>query len=162
MRLIPPPVPFLLAPVQAQGLAPGTRVRVTAGDDRTSGLVTRSTADSLAVDREVGGLVAFAWAEVERVEHTLGRRGSAGRGALIGAGVMGAASVAAFALDGDAAGSEDWSGAIALVAIPANSAVGAGRGALVGLAWRSERWGVLPVGAAATVHPTGLGVAVRL
>lgn len=132
-------------PAQSQSLASGTRVRVTTGETATVGHVASSSPDSLILVRRDARPAGFTWNEVGRIEQSHGRRGRPGRGALIGAGVMTALTVSTivFGDSGDEYG-EDWGATIAVIALPVNAAFGAGAGALIGLAWRTERWTPLP------------------
>jgi hypothetical protein len=137
---------LLGAPVEAQVLAPDTRVRVTAGEGQTIGRVDRSTADSLVLTRENGDRVVFPWGGITRIEQSTGKRGRPGRGALIGAGAATAITVAAAVFGGS---KNEWEDeihdTIVLLMLPVNAAVGAGLGALIGFAWQTDRWAVLPV-----------------
>lgn len=134
------------APAHAQNLSAGTRLRVTSDATRTVGRVERSTADSLTLTLSSGGQVAYLWADIERVERSLGSRGRAGRGALVGAGVATALTIGSIVLgSGENEVEDDFADTIMILVLPVNAAIGAGVGALVGLAWRSERWDALPI-----------------
>lgn len=149
------------APAHGQALTPGTRVRVAIADARTVGRVEHSSSDSLVLSPSRGGAVAVPWNRIDRVEHSLGRRGRPGRGALIGAGAMTALTVGAIVFGGsDNEVQDDLEDTIMIIALPVNAAVGAGIGALVGLAWRTERWAVVPVGPGA--HGPGARVSARM
>lgn len=59
---------------------------------------------------------------------------------------------------------DDVTDLILIITLPVNAAVGAGAGARIGLAWREERWRVLPFGSASSdgrLRP-GLTIACRL
>ena len=151
------------APASAQALAPGTQVRITADDVRTIGHVERSTPDSLALVLADGSRTALPWADIARVEHSAGRRGRPGRGALIGAGVMTALTVGEIAFGGpENEYDEGLHDAVLLLMLPLNAALGAGVGALVGLVWQTERWAALPLGPRAAGSQRGLGIAVTV
>lgn len=138
----------------AQKLTPGTRIRITAGDARTIGYLERSRPDSLLLALPDGGQAALSWAEVEHFEMSLGMRGRAGRGALIGAGLMTAFFVSmAWGYDTE----------VLFPGLPVSTAFGAGLGALAGNGWRSERWHRIPAGTASvkTWFSPGLTVVAR-
>jgi hypothetical protein len=151
--------------VHAQSLTPGTRVRVVTPEGRQIGYVERASADSLVIANPGHSRTALAWSEVERTEYSLGKRGRPGRGALIGAGAMTLLTLASLGRDSDDL--EGWGDVILIVALPMNAAVGAGLGALAGLAWRTERWAALPVGPGRVSHAApsfgpGVTLTVRL
>lgn len=146
----------------AQTLTPGTRVRVTT---ETASVVARrvvpSSPDSLRLALPTGDEVTLAWADVQRVEQSLGRRSHVGRGALIGAGAMTALLVGSIALD-DELRDDEWARFFLILTVPPAAALGAGVGALIGLAWRTERWVDLPVRLAPARAGLGLGVITPL
>jgi hypothetical protein len=143
---------------QAQSITPGTRVRVVSGDSLTIGHVARSTADSVVIGRDLGGGLAFSWSDIDRVEYSGGTRGNAGRGALIGAGVMTFLSITSIIFDED----DDFGVALAIIALPMTAAFGAGIGAIAGLAVRSERWNILPIGLSSGSGQYNVGVALAI
>ena len=148
----------------AQMLTSGTRVRVTSGSDRIVGTVDQSRPDSLRMGLKAGYHPTLAWSDVDRIEYSTGVRGRPGRGALIGAGVMTALTVGAIVFDDtEDNGGEDIEGLLRVMTLPISAAVGAGLGALVGLAWRTERWAVLPFRhLSGTGSTTGLTANIRL
>jgi hypothetical protein len=148
---------------QAQSLTAGTRVRVATAEGRQIGYIERVTADSLVFAHPGQGRTAVAWSEAGRTEYSLGRVGNPGRGALIGAGVLGALTAVSFALNSEDLQGYDSSYYVSGVTVGA--LFGAGVGALAGLAWRTERWATLPVGPGRASAPEiglGLTVTVRL
>lgn len=132
-------------PAEAQTVREGTRLRLTTPEARIVGDVRSSTSDSLIVQDADGVERRFAWGDVERVEHSLGRRGHPVRGALIGAGAATALTLGAVAME-SSDDAEGWGGLILVLALPVNALAGAGAGAIAGLFWRTERWNALPVG----------------
>jgi hypothetical protein len=147
----------------AQSLTAGTRVRVATPEDRQIGYVERVTADSLVLAHPGHERTAVAWSEAGRTEYSLGRRGNPGRGALVGAGVLGTLTAVSFALSSEDLQGYDSSYYVSGVTVGA--LFGAGVGALAGLAWRTERWATLPIGtgrASAPEFGPGLTLTVRL
>ena len=133
-------------PAHAQNLSAGTRLRVTTDDARSVGRVERSTADSFTLTLSSGGQVAYSWEDIERVQRSLGSRGRPGRGALIGAGVATALTLGSVVFDsGENEVEDELADMIMVLVLPVTAAIGAGVGALAGLAWRSERWDTLPI-----------------
>jgi hypothetical protein len=163
--LLPPPN------ADAQSIATGTRVRIASGDSLTVGHVFQSTADSLVIGRDLGGRLAFSWNDIDRAEYSAGMKSNAGRGALMGAGLMSFLAISAIILDGvdddsddsswGSAGDWDYGPAIAIIVLPMFVALGAGAGALIGLMVRTERWNVVPISTSA-IGQNGLGVSLAI
>lgn len=139
-----PVAPVVLRGQAAMQADSGSRVRVTV--DRPSkhsrvGSLISMDADSLRFTSTDGnGIVATPIASVTRLERSRGRRSNAGRGALIGGIVGGAAGLILGIAAADEGG---WFPVgpkeIALVT-GFMGATFAGLGALVGAASKSERW----------------------
>ncbi len=124
---------------------PGDRVRVTRpARSPLLGRVERLTRDSLWIAREPGGpAVGISLGERLRLERSLGRKGHALQGALVGAGT-GVVATLLF-LEGFCGGDNLCDGdeevtAAAIFVSPATLA-----GALIGSLVRSERWSFVPV-----------------
>lgn len=143
-------------------LAPGDRVRVeTTTDGRVVGTLGAHSEDGLLVlygDREL----LLADSTIERLEVSLGRSGSPGRGALIGGGIG-----TVFGLLGGLSAASDGffeigtGGVVAITALGA--AMGAGAGALVGLMVTDEEWvSVGSGGVGLTLSPPQGAVTVRV
>jgi hypothetical protein len=158
-----------LAPTSgAQSVAPGTRVRVLSGDSIIVGHVFPSSPDSIAIGRDLGGRQAFSWSEVDRVDYSVGMKGNAGRGALIGAGVMSLLVIGGAVIESVSGESNDsafqgdeWGAEVVILVLPFFAALGAGVGAIVGSVIQTERWVILPI-ASSDGHPgAGLSFSLR-
>ena len=142
----------------SQSLSPGTRVRVTAPSlllDRQRGQLLTLGGDSLilrASDSDLGtrGTAPRQWVisrdAVAQLERSLGSRGHAGKGLLIGAGVGLAIGLVATDFGSSSSlcqGSGDY-GTVCAMIVGASTAGGALLGALFGAVARSERWEAVP------------------
>lgn len=129
------------------GLAPlpGSRLRVTARSESTKPIVGKLVEVS---DREIvlslaeSARKAIARTDVTRLERSEGRKGHAGKGALIGAGI-GVATILAMGTFDDSEGEGSIEEGLAFGAI--YGAAGAAAGAIVGALIRTERWSEVPV-----------------
>lgn len=132
----------------AQELRTGDRIRiktVSGEPSQMTGIYYASEAESLVfhVDQSVQALVP--WADISRLQLSRGVHNNAGKGALIGFGVGGALGLTL----GLVAVNEDDSyfdtaAADVLLVTGVIGAFGAGVGALIGLASKSERWQTIP------------------
>jgi hypothetical protein len=129
--------------VEAQPLRPGDRVRVTApplGLDARSGALVLLDSENLVLDGSQRLTIPID--AVTRIEVSEGRRGNAGKGALIGAGAALAVGLVVFSKaegGGHCSGSEEGTG-FCLAYLGTGVALGAVGGLIVGLAIRTERW----------------------
>ncbi len=157
----------------AQQPAIGERVRVKAlseGLGRPIEIVgtLEQRASAYLIVRPPGAAPArIAWDDVWRFQVSRGRHSNSGKGAMIGLGIGGALGLAlGISLTGD-----DFfdvgAGDVALISLQMG-AMGAGIGALIGMASKSERWETVPPHAwriQVAPDPGGgvaLGVRVRL
>ena len=160
----------LVLPLAAQAPAlEGRKVRVTVaatgGTRRREAVVRSWDADSLRLVPSRGaGDVAVSWGDVRKVEYVAGRSNAAGKGALIGAIFGGAFGLAA---DISCAGAEGWD-SIGCPPTGAATAAGAafwgGIGALIGLAFKRDKWvgEPTPFELRSTVQEGRPGIAVSL
>lgn len=170
-----------LAPrfVMAQAAAPGERVRVTVskpaaaalGAERWEGIFLHAVADSIYVD-PAGSQerVAVGRQDLVRLERFAGREDHAGKGALIGGAVGLGLGVLVGVLTQTAGCDAGFHGAAAeggmgwwglLVTVP----VGAGIGAAIGAASRSDQWVEVsppPVSVTPLVGRERVGLALRV
>jgi len=152
---------LLIAPVPSTGrcasahevLRPGARVRLTLLEtpghmtrQRIFGLLVSADQENVVVSvspGEPGRVVALD--ELYSLEVIHGRRGRAGRGALIGLGAGAAGGVAAALIgcadgDCDTGESGDLTGAVVFVLGAGGALFGAGVGALIGGRFHTDRW----------------------
>jgi hypothetical protein len=131
----------------------GEKVRVTtlAGRSREQGVVVRTDAEFLivALGREQAP-VRIPLASVERIEVARGRRSVAKEGALVGGvtgAILGGVAVAALseALCESPSGCGGATAQASLLGAGLFGAGGAGVGALIGLAIKTDRWERVPV-----------------
>ena len=153
---------------------PGDRVRVTAPSldlDKDVGTVAALVADTFVVELEdQADALDVPLSEVTRLEVHQGHKSRAGTGALIGAGA-GAATGVTVALV-DCAGDEchldgsDVTGAVVLVLGAGGALAGAGLGALIGAAIKTDRWELVPLDrirvGRSPAAPDGVAVSVTL
>jgi hypothetical protein len=82
---------YLSASLSAQGpdsLSVGSRVRLHGPTFRTQvGDIASLSAAGLALEPKAGEVRSFEWSELSRMDVSVGQRGNAGRGALIGLGL---------------------------------------------------------------------------
>jgi hypothetical protein len=133
----------------AQQLRPGDRIRVrtmSGGPAEMVGTYQGSEPDHLVLFTSQSTRVEVPWDNLSRLELSRGMQTNAGKGALIGLGVGGAAGLAlglAFVAD-DSGFYEDVNAGHVVFATLVFGAAGAGLGALIGLASKSERWQTVP------------------
>lgn len=134
----------------AQTLRTGDRIRVTTlsgGYAQMVGIYQASEPDNLVLFTSQSTRVEVPWDNLSLLQLSRGEHSNAGKGALIGLAVGGAAGLALGI--GAAAGSDDagWykpdAGGVVLIAA-STGALGAGVGALIGMASKSERWQTVP------------------
>jgi hypothetical protein len=152
---------------EAQSIATGTRVRILSGDSLTAGHVVQSTPDSIVVGRDGGGHLALSWNDVDRTDYSAGTRGNAGRGALVGAGLMSLFAIGSVAFEGtdddeSAFRGDEWGAEILIIVLPLFAAVGAGVGAIVGSMIRTERWHMLPISVSSRDGKYSFGVSLAI
>jgi hypothetical protein len=119
-------------------------------EERTShfdGFYHGADADSLFLRVSTGGVQAWPWRNVVRVERFVGRRGHSGLGALIGAGVGLAAGIPLGIIAKRESQFIQIGTGEAILIAASFTAAGAGLGALVGLGVRSDRWQTVPLAA---------------
>ena len=127
------------------GLAPlpGSRLRVTAPSESTKpivGTLVEVTDREIVLSLAESARKAIARTDVTRLERSEGRKGHAGKGALIGAGLGFATPWVMGALDD----SEEGGTGEALLFGALMGAAGAAAGAIVGGLIKSERWSESP------------------
>lgn len=140
----------------AQSVRTGCRVRVQAPavvPGRIEGRVHSVGPDTLVL--EGTQMLALPVSAITDIRIYRGTRGHAGTGALIGAGVLGAAGlVAGFSLQssqtclidiGFGSGKCEYSTGEVLAFAGISAAIGAGLGAIVGALVRTDRWDDVPV-----------------
>jgi hypothetical protein len=131
------------SPVCAQGDS-GIRIRVTTDVPKQKpwvGTLISAGSDSVRLRPREGGVISVPSASIIRVERSRGRRNDAGKGAVVGAIILGGTGL----LLGIAASSDEDSfieiGAEEVVGVTAVfAAVGAGLGALMGSGSHREQW----------------------
>ena len=140
------PVPLL-----AQGLEPGQRIRVTAPDvlaERQVGQLLWLDVDSLVLE-SASAAVPQRWVippeSITQLEASQGRRGHAGKGFLIGAGVGLVGGLIGISGQGTCTGSGNY-GEFCAIIVTGSTITGGLLGLLIGAATRSERWVSIPVG----------------
>lgn len=159
------------APLAAQGMhgeaapAPGIRVRITSSgaEEPLTGSLASQDVRTIALLRAPGDTVHIPWDGLERVEVSLGRRSSAGkglrRGAIIGTTI--GAMLGILLMAGDD-GYFDYGAE----AIPLGAAGGAMYGSLIGLVVgalsRSEQWAEVRARPAIVAGSAGGGVAAGI
>jgi hypothetical protein len=127
-------------PREATLVTPGMRVQVLSTGVRgyrRNGTLRFANADSISVATASGEVVTVATPVVDGLSVSLGR--SAGKGALRGLWMGGAAGLVLLPLAGNNGGDEA-SNSITTIARPENVAIGAAVGALVGGLWGREVW----------------------
>jgi len=152
---------------QDEGIAPGTRIRLSAsqlGAEPIVGTLLAIGPEALSLELSGGGdQQTIPRSAVTRLEVSRGLKSQAGRGALVGLAVGGAATM--LLTFGDY--SSDVHGDLNLLAIGAGLAAGgAAIGGLIGWAHKAEQWEVAtlqPISVAVgPVRGRGVGVTVRL
>lgn len=162
-------------------IAPGDRVRVTAPSmdlEKGVGTVAALETDTLVVNTgERADALEVPLADVTKLEVHRGQKSRTGRGALIGAGVGALAGVATVAIAcasttggcdfSESGGSDELSDlAVATALVLMGTVVGAGVGAIIGLATRVDRWQAVPLDdirvGPSPVTPDGVAVSVTL
>lgn len=138
---------------QDEGIAPGTRIRLSAsqlGAEPLVGTLLEIGPETLSLELPGGGgPQTIPRSAVTRLEVSRGRKSQAGRGALVGLAVGGAATM--LLTFGDY--SSDVHGDLNLLAIGAGLAAGgAAIGGLIGWARKAEQW------EAATLQPISVAV----
>lgn len=143
---------FLAAPsAGAQELRSGDRIRVNmhSGDiGELIGVYHASEPENLVVYTGESARAKIPWDDISRLQLSHGEQSNAGKGALIGlaiGGGLGLVAVIATAADpceGFCPGDPGTAGVVALGAVLAGA--GAGVGALIGAATKSERWQTIP------------------
>ena len=154
-RLIPLLFCFLwTSTATAQVLTPGQRIRVTAPEyqsERLVGELLRLDQDSLVLESD-GERQALSRPVVTLVETFGGRHGHTGYGALIGGLLLGGA--AGLAWQQNPQDCRDSDAAICTVILGAAVLVGAGLGALIGMAIRHDDWIPLSSGSVGANAPS--------
>jgi len=155
---------------------PGDRVRVTAPSldlDKDVGTVASLVADTFVVEMEDrADALDVPFSHVTRLEVHRGQKSRAGAGALIGAGAGAATglTVALVSCAGDEChlDGSDVTGAVVLVLGAGSALAGAGLGALIGTAIKTDRWQLVPLDrirvgrSPATPDGVALSVTLRL
>jgi hypothetical protein len=138
-------VASLLALVPPAALAqtevlPGYRVRLTTAKGQVVGTMEELTAERVTLSQPGGQLLTYRLGDVRKVEVSLGKRRSTGRGALWG-GIIGAAAGLGVGAALNRDNFADWCGRGCLLGIGGlgGAAVGAAAGAALGSIGR-ERW----------------------
>ncbi len=143
---------FLIPPgtaAQVTGLEKGDKIRVTAPEQlthRTTGVITDISRDSLRFMHR-DSLFQISLSKIQKLEFSTGKKRSAGRGALIGAGSLGLALGLIFmSTDENCSSDEEWcidlfsrsdSFKIGLVS---GALLGGASGAIVGHFILRDRW----------------------
>jgi hypothetical protein len=140
-----PATPAPLSPPATARADSGFRVRITVEKPSKHshvGTLVSADADSLRFTTDTSGVVAIPTGSVTRFERSRGRRSNAGRGALLG-GVIGGAAGLILGIGAEADNS-DWGIQIGAEGIALATlfmgAAGAGFGALIGAASKGEHW----------------------
>jgi len=127
-------------PREVTVVQPGMRVQIMSTSlpgYRRTGFLRSATAESVTVQTSGGEMVTVPDSALDGISVSLGR--SAGRGALRGLWMGGAAGLILLPLAGNNGGDEEGE-SITSIARPENLAAGAVVGALIGAAWGREVW----------------------
>ncbi len=141
-------IPFTVPRALGQEPAVGERVRVRTVSDspgKVIGVLKTREPAYLVVHSEDATPTTIAWADISRLEVSRGTKSNAGKGALIGGGVGAGIGVFAVVLTcaGDSPLVEDC-GAAEVAGGLLIASIGAGVGALIGMAARTEKWVDVP------------------
>jgi hypothetical protein len=146
---------LLVSPAQAQEPDPapllGQRVRVsTPNGPSVTGKLVEQDGTKLVVSDQKGSLTAIPVADVSRIELSAGRKSKALLGAVIGAAVGLGVGLWAATTWCSESGCDNEVGGVLVLGVG-----GAGLGALVGAAVRTERWRQVPAGQPESRLPPG-------
>jgi len=170
-------VPWDLAAQVIVSLPPGSRVRVSMVDghpDPTSqrqvGTLVSLSEASVVIQNGSGTQETYAIASVETLEVSMERRSRMGRGALIGGLGLGAVGAVSSYIEesrcepqllfGVPSGGCGSPAGFAVLGFVVSGAVGAGVGALIGSAIRTDRWQTVPRGARTAMASVRGGIAL--
>jgi len=148
---------MLLTPVAAQeegGV--GSRIRIVLlppASDLVVGTLVESRADSLRVETASGEVLAVSRTTISRLQVSRGRHSKAGLGALIGLATgLGGGLFAGTTAHRETQFINITTGGVVLITA-LGGAVGAGLGALIGTAFKADRWEALPLVSLEAVGP---------
>lgn len=131
----------------AQGLEPGQRIRVTAPEvfmERQAGQLVWFDVDSLVLASTNAQRWVVPSLAITQLEASQGRRGHAGRGFLIGAGVGLVAGLIGISGEGTCTGSGNY-GEFCAIIVTGSTLAGGFLGLLFGDIARTERWATIPL-----------------
>jgi hypothetical protein len=146
---------MLLTPLAAQEEAGvGSRIRILLpppASDLLVGTLVESRPDSLRVETASGDVLAVSRTAINRLQVSRGRHSKAGLGALIGLATgLGGGLVAGTIAHRETQFINITTGGVVLITA-LGGAVGAGLGALIGSAFKADRWETVPLVSLETV-----------